>query len=200
VRDESRAPLSARTSPPSTLCILGRGSHSRPGTLSSLPFERDTTELPLTARHPDLASWPHPRHLALLRSRWRYVLEERLQLPLLRWNSCSVSVPCLFKAFSPKTSPRPQMRSPSAYAVRKAMEANAMIAFSVSLSSLLQTPLLYCSHDSLDAARAAYCSRSPLPAAYCSSSSLSGSTAPSFASVVRPPFAPLPWVALIVVL
>jgi hypothetical protein len=190
VRDESWAPLSAPTSPPSTLYILGRDSHRRPRTPSSLTFERDRTELPLTAWNPDLAPWPYPRHLRLLQSRWRYVLGERLQLPLLRWASCPLSVPCQFKVFSPKTSPRPRMRSSSAHALRKAMPANAMIAFSMSLSGLLQTSLLYCSHDSLHAARAAYCSRSPLP----------GATAPSSASVVRPPFAPLPWVALLVVL
>jgi hypothetical protein len=135
-------------------------------------------------------SGAYPRQLVLLRSRKRYVLGSRRQLPLLRWASSSLSVPCLLKVFSPKTSPRPQLRSTAAYAVRKEMQPNEMTAFSASLSRLLQTPLQYCSHDSLDAARAAYCSRSPLP----------GSTAPSFALVVRPPFAPLPWVAFLVVL
>jgi hypothetical protein len=88
--------------------------------------------------------------------------------------------PMPIQGILPKTSPRPQLRSSSAYAVRKAMQANAMTAFSAFLSMLLQTQLLCCSHDSLDTARVACCSRSPLP----------GSTAPSCASVVRPPFAP----------
>jgi hypothetical protein len=74
----------------------------------------------------------------------------------------------------------------SAYAERKAMQANAMTSFSASLSLLLQTRF----SAVLKAARAAYCSRSPLP----------GSTAASLASVARPPFAPVPCVALLVVL
>jgi hypothetical protein len=155
--------------------------------LSSLSFERDTNELPLTAWRLGLAPWPDPRHLVLLRFRSRYVLGACLQLPLLRRDSTSLPVPCKFMVFSPKTLPRPHMRSSSAYAVRKAMQACDMIAFSASLASMLLTPLLCCSHDPLEDARATYCSRSPLP----------GSTAPSFASI-RPPFVPLPWVSLLV--
>jgi hypothetical protein len=52
-------------------------------------------------------------------------------------------------------------------------------------SRLLRIPLLCCSHDSLDAAAAAYFSRLPRPR----------STAPPCASVVRSQYVSLPWVA-----
>jgi hypothetical protein len=187
VRDETRAPLSARTSPPSTRSILGLDFCCRPRTLSSLPFEWDATELPPTAWRPGFAPWSYPQHLVLVWSRARYVLDARLRdryccgLPP---RSMSIQV----------ILPEHVTITPAAVFIcldrekgNGGQRTDRVLRIPVTPAPC---PLLGCSPDSFDAASAAYCSRAPLP----------GSTAPSFAPVVRPPFTPLPRVALLFVL
>jgi hypothetical protein len=102
-----------------------------------------------------------------MRSRGRYVLDARLQLPLMIWASSSISVPYLSKVFSPNSSPSLKIRRKKC----KAGQRNDRVV-RVPITPA-KAPLLCISQDSLDAAGATCYSRSPQP----------GSAASSFSSV-----------------